>query len=147
MRLLSDGKSSPEQFIKAHLEPEAQVEFGRYVGENITQDYAMMDTSDGLMDALSTIANDSDVLLNIDFEKIPYDKELENFSSWQDMILFGGEDYGIIAAVPQEFNVNGVVIGSVTEGCGVDLKINGQNVHYSKKDVEMKVFKHFSEDL
>ena len=147
LKLLASGEKFPEQFIKAHLEPQAQVEFGKYIGENITKDYAMMDTSDGLMDALSTIANESDVMLKIDFDKIPYDNELEKFESWQDLVLFGGEDYGIVAVVPEDLPVQGCVIGNVEQGLGVELKINGQCVHYSKKDVEEKVFKHFSEDL
>lgn len=145
--LLNKGLKCPEQFIKAHLEPQAQIEFCRHVGENIDKDYAMMDTSDGLMDALSTIANDSDVLLQIDFDKIPCDKDLRKFPNWQDLVLFGGEDYGIVAVVPEDFEIDGSVIGKVSKGLGVELKINGKYIQYSKKDVEEKVFKHFSEDL
>ena len=147
LKLLSAGKNEPEQFIKAHLEPQAQVKFAQNIGENITVDYVMMDTSDGHMDALSTIANESKTLLKIDFDKIPYDKALENFDNWQDMVFFGGEDYGIVAVVPEDFECGGVVIGEVLNGIGVDLNIDGKTSHYSKEDVEMKVFKHFSEDL
>ena len=103
----------------------------------------MMDTSDGLMDALSTIANESEVLLEIDFDKIPYDKNLEQFEKWQDMVLFGGEDYGLVAVVPQAFDF-GTQIGIAKEGLGVDLNINGKIVHYSKEDVENKIFNHFN---
>lgn len=148
LKLLASGENFPEQFINAHLEPQAQVEFCRYVGENAKSDYAMMDTSDGLMDALSTIANESGVLLKIDFDKIPYEKELEKFDFWQDLVLFGGEDYGIVAVVPEDLQVQGCsVIGTVTQGLGVELNNNGKKEHYSKKDVEEKVFKHFSEGL
>lgn len=147
LNLLTKGKKEPIQFIKAHLEPLAQLKFGEKIGKNITTDYAMMDTSDGLMDSLSTIAYESGVLLKIDFDKISYDKELKQFNDWHDLILFGGEDYGIVAVVPQNFDCDGIVIGKVVEGSGVDLILEGNTIHYSKKDVEMKVFKHFSEDL
>ncbi len=142
LKLLMQGKSEPEKFIKVHLQPQAQVEFGNQAGLNIKSPYAMMDTSDGLMDALSTIANESGVLLEVDFNKIPYDKDLEQFDSWQDMVLFGGEDYGLVAVVPQDYNY-GTQVGVAKQGLGVDLNIDGKTIHYSKQDVENKIFNHF----
>ena len=144
LKLLLDGKNDSQKFIKAHLEPEAQVEFGQMAGLNIKKSYAMMDTSDGLMDALSTIANESGVLLEIDFDKIPHDKDIEQFEKWQDILLFGGEDYGLVAVVPQDFE-GGTKIGIAKKGLGVDLNLNGIITHYSKDDVENKIFNHFSQ--
>jgi len=157
LKLLLEGKKEPQKFIKAHLEPQAQVELGDKAGSNIKTLYAMMDTSDGLMDALSTIANESRVLLEIDFDKIPHDKDLEQFDLWQDMILFGGEDYGLVAVVPQEFDA-GTQIGVAKEGLGVDIifeschpeLVSGSHtgqtrkIHYSKQDVENRIFNHFN---
>lgn len=143
LKLLLEDKTEPQKFVKAHLEPQAQVEFGSKAGLNIKTTYAMMDTSDGLMDALSTIANESGVLLEIDFDKIPHDKDLEQFNTWQDMILFGGEDYGLVAVVPQEFDY-GTQIGSAKQGFGVDINIDGKTIHYSKQEVENRIFNHFN---
>ena len=143
LKLLMQGKTEPQKFIKAHLEPQAQVELGDKAGLNIKIPYAMMDTSDGLMDALSAIANESAVLLEVDFDKIPYDKDLEQFPNWQDMVLFGGEDYGLVAVVPQDFDY-GTQIGVAKQGLGVDLNIDGKTMHYSKQDVENKIFNHFN---
>ena len=156
LKLLLEGKTEPQKFIKAHLEPQAQVEFGSKAGLSIKTTYAMMDTSDGLMDALSTIANESAVLLEIDFDKIPHDKDLEQFNTWQDMILFGGEDYGLVAVVPQDYNY-GTQVGVAKKGLGVDVVfenchpelVSGSHTgrtgkfHYSKQDVENKIFNHF----
>lgn len=147
LKLLQAGEFQPKKFIKAHLEPEAQVEFGKNIALSVKEDYAMMDTSDGLMDALSTIANESGVLTEIDFDKIPYDTDIKRFSNWQDLVLYGGEDYGIIAAVPPDYKGEGVVIGEVRQGLGVDLRYNNRIVHYSKKDVEKKIFNHFVKNL
>lgn len=148
LQLLLNGKNTPEKLIKAHLEPCAQIEFGQYIGKNIKQNYGMMDTSDGLMDALSTIANESGVLLDIDFDQIPHDKEIENFDNWQNFVLYGGEDYGIVAVVPNDFECPyGKVIGQAKEGLGVDLHYQNQLIHLTKKDVENKVFSHFKENL
>ena len=141
LQLLLNGKNTPEKLIKAHLEPCAQIEFGQYIGKNIKQNYGMMDTSDGLMDALSTIANESGVLLDIDFDQIPHD-------NWQNFVLYGGEDYGIVAVVPNDFECpHGKVIGQAKEGLGVDLHYQNQLIHLTKKDVENKVFSHFKENL
>ena len=144
LKLLLDGKNSPEKFIKSHINPVAQVEFGKNISTTVKEPYAMMDTSDGLMDGLSTIANESGVLLDIDFDKIPYDKDIEQFENWQDLVLFGGEDYQILATVPQNFQ-GGFEIGVVKEGVGVNLKLRDKITHYSKQDVEEKVFNHFKD--
>ena len=93
------------------------------------------------MDAFSTIANESGVLLKVDFEKIPKEKEVD-----KNLVLFGGEDYGIVAVVPKDFECGGIEVGEVVQGLGVDLNIDGKTVHYSKKDVEDKVFNHFEEE-
>lgn len=144
LKLLLEGKNSPEKFIKSHINPVAQVEFGKNISTTVKEPYAMMDTSDGLMDGLSTIANESGVLLDIDFDKIPHEKDIEQFENWQDLILFGGEDYQILATVPQDFQ-GGFEIGVVKEGLGVNLKLRDKIMHYSKQDVEEKVFNHFKD--
>lgn len=144
LKLLLEGKNSPEKFIKSHINPVAQVEFGKNISTIVKEPYAMMDTSDGLMDGLSTIANESGVLLDIDFDKIPHEKDIEQFENWQDLVLFGGEDYQILATVPQNFQ-GGFEIGVVKEGLGVNLKLRDKITHYSKQDVEEKVFNHFKD--
>lgn len=144
LKLLLEGKNSPEKFIKSHINPVAQVEFGKNISTTVKEPYAMMDTSDGLMDGLSTIANESGVLLDIDFDKIPHEKDIEQFENWQDLVLFGGEDYQILATVPQNFQ-GGFEIGVVKEGLGVNLKLRDKITHYSKQDVEERVFNHFKD--
>lgn len=144
LKLLLEGKNSPEKLIKSHINPVAQVEFGKNISTTVKEPYAMMDTSDGLMDGLSTIANESGVLLDIDFDKIPHEKDIEQFENWQDLVLFGGEDYQILATVPQNFQ-GGFEIGVVKEGLGVNLKLRDKITHYSKQDVEEKVFNHFKD--
>ena len=141
LNMILNKKKEPQKFIKAHLEPEAKIMFGEKLA-NIKTSYASMDSSDGLMDALSTIANESKVLFEVDFNKVPYDVDIEQFENWQDMVLFGGEDYQIVATVPKDFD-GGYVIGEVKEGLGVDLKVNDKIMHYSKYDVENKLFNHF----
>lgn len=143
LKLLMETKKAPEKFIKAHLMPKAQVDFSKKIATSINSDYAMMDTSDGLMDALSQIAEMSDVNLEVQFDKIPYDKDLENFSDYRDLILYGGEDYQIVAVVPENVAKDFTVIGEVKEGSGVTILSNRKKEFFSKSDVEKKLFNHF----
>lgn len=143
LRLLLNGKKEPEKFINAHLMPEAQVEFSRQIAESAAADYAMMDTSDGLMDALSQISEASNVNLEIDFDKIPFDKDLKEFADYKDWILFGGEDYQLVAAVSEDNTKDFAVIGEVKNGSGITVIQNGQKTLYTKEDVEKKLYNHF----
>lgn len=143
LKELFTGKKE-SKFVTTHLQPTAQRNFAQKIAANIKEDYAMMDTSDGLMDALSAIASESNVLLSIDFDKIPYDKDLEKFVNWQDLIFYGGEDYQLVATVP-DTDIYGIVIGEVKAGNGVEIHYTDKTVLYTKSDVEKKLFKHFKE--
>lgn len=146
LKLLIEGKSEPQKFIKSHLMPEAQLEFSKRTALSQKSDYAMMDTSDGLMDAFSQIANESGVILEIDFNKIPFDKDLLQFENFQDLVFFGAEDYQLVAAVDDTLNYP--VIGEVkssADKCGVIINYADKSVFYAKEDVEKKLYKHFKE--
>lgn len=111
LKLLLNGENSPEHFIKAHLTPVAQRELSRQIAENAQEDYAMMDTSDGLADALMQIAKASNTVLYIDTSKIPHAPCVD-----MNTVLYGGEDYQLVAAVPETLlkNLHGyTIIGEV----------------------------------
>lgn len=140
LKLLLQGKNTPKKFITAHLMPEAQRGFSKKIAQNINDDYAMMDTSDGLADAMLQISESSRVMLDIAFEKIPYDKDLQDFKNYKDLILYGGEDYGMIAAVPENIAKNFTVIGDVKHGSGI--RIDGEIL--SSEEISKRVYNHFS---
>ena len=124
--LINNGNN--KDLIKAHLEPELDVEFSRLISEQIKRDYAMMDTSDGLADALFQIARASKVTIISD--------EIEG--------MFGAEDYRLIAVVPNEFaekisDVN--IIGRVIDYDGCYLHVG--NKKYTNYD-ELNLFNHFN---
>ncbi|MBS5801724.1 MAG: thiamine-phosphate kinase [Brachyspira sp.] len=145
LKLLFEGRNEPEKFIKAHLMPEAQLSFSEEIALQQKTDYAMMDTSDGLMDALSQIAIASGVVMEVDFEKIPFDTDLKQFKNFEDIILYGAEDYQLIATVDDAQNYT--VIGDVksSDVCGVKINYSDKSVFYTKEDVERKLYKHFKE--
>jgi thiamine-monophosphate kinase len=94
-----------EKYIYPHVMPTAQVEFAQKIAENIKEDYAMMDSSDGLASCLLKIAQSSGKTLVVDFDKVIYEKDLENryLKCYQNIVLYGGEDYQIVATVPESF--------------------------------------------
>ena len=115
--------------IRAHLEPILDEEFSRVIAERINTDYAMMDTSDGLADALFQIAQASNVKIKID--------NIEE--------AFAAEDYKLVAAVPKEFLINiknYKLLGSVEKFDGVYLEIG--DFKYSSYN-ELKLYDHFGE--
>ncbi len=125
--LLNNGKN--KDLIKAHLEPVVDYNFSEDISTQISIEYAMMDTSDGLVDALFQIAKASNVKINVDY--------IEG--------MFGAEDYNLVAVVPSDFvqNLSNVVqIGYVSDYDGAYLNIAGQN--YQNYD-ELGLFNHFKE--
>lgn len=102
--LLQNNIKNHENIKKLHLLPNISNKFSSEIAQKIKNNYAMMDTSDGLVDALYKIAQSSNVSIKVDFNKIPYDTEIEKIASdanidFKDWILFGGEDYQLVACV------------------------------------------------
>ncbi len=139
------------KFAKIHLMPEPQINFSKQIAENITCDYAMTDTSDGLADALMQIAIESNKVIEVDFEKIPCDKEIKNYGNPYDLVLFGGEDYQLAAAVPENLLAkieNYTVIGEILPveyEAGLKINYNGQSYFYNLESINKKIYNHFEE--
>ena len=139
LKELEEGKKDTN-LIKEHLEPKLNYEFSEEIATNIKVPYAMMDTSDGLADALFKIAQASGVSINIDYEKIP--KEFGVIEP--DFVLFGGEDYKLVAVVPEsafnEIKSKYYVIGDVFQYDGYYLNV--LNKKYKNYD-ELNIYNHF----
>lgn len=115
--------------IKAHLEPNLDTEFSDYIAFNIKDKYAMMDTSDGLADALFKIAQASNVTICAN--------DIDG--------MFCAEDYKLVAAVPSNFmpDLYGCkVIAEVCKYNGAFLKVG--NKIFNNYD-ELGTYNHFGE--
>ncbi len=126
--LMQGGKNL--ELINAHLEPQLEEKFAEEIATQINSDYAMMDTSDGLADALFQIANASNVSINAN--------DIEG--------VFGAEDYKLVATVPKEFLPKlseYEIIGEVVEKQDYILKIG--NKKYLNYD-ELDLYNHFGEE-
>lgn len=119
LKLLQANKITPESLIQSHLTPVAQVKFGKAISENIQENYAMTDSSDGLADALFKIAQASSKTIVIDFNKVEYSPILKECfpNEYKELILYGGEDYQLIATIPKELaqSLNLRIIGEVLD--------------------------------
>lgn len=147
LRILQNDLEPDKDLIKAHLMPVAQIDFAKQISEQIQEDYAMMDTSDGLFDALFKIGSASECTMSIDFERILYDPKIkEYFSDYKDLILFGGEDYQIVATVPVELLPSlkdYIIIGEVLPKEDCVIKLNTDNKVEKFNDLSNKCFNHF----
>lgn len=91
-----------DDYLKSkHLLPKARFDAVDEILKYINTDIACMDTSDGLFDALKQISENSNVTAMVDFDKVPSDKQIEQFDNFQDFILFGGEDYELLFTMPE----------------------------------------------
>lgn len=124
-QLVSGG--SDERLIKAHLEPVLDVEFSSRLASGLKDEYAMMDTSDGLADALFKIAESSNVSISV--------KDVKG--------IFGFEDYKLVAAIPAEalsLLDNYLYLGKVSSFNGTRLEID--DMAYNSYD-ELNLYNHF----
>ena len=147
LRILQNNLEPDKDLIKAHLMPVAQIDFAKQISEQIQEDYAMMDTSDGLFDALFKISSASECTMSVDFERILYDPKIkEYFSDYKDLILFGGEDYQIVATVPVELLPSlkdYIIIGEVLPKEDCVIKLNTENNVEKFNELGNKCFNHF----
>jgi len=114
--------------ITAHLEPILDVQFSEAISTQIKTDYAMMDTSDGLADALFQIAKASNVKI-----------VTQNIEG-----MFCAEDYKLVAVLPKDFLSkikDYKLIGEVVEFDGAYLQIG--NKKFNNYD-ELDLFDHFN---
>ena len=109
---------------EAHLMPNLveQAQFSKSISTGLVGSYAMMDTSDGLADALVKIGQASGKTLCVDFAKINCSEELVDFcnkynKNLSEFVLYGGEDYGLVACVDNatlnKVEANYMIIGEV----------------------------------
>ena len=126
--LMTGGSDS--ELIRSHLEPQLEENFANEIATQINSGYAMMDTSDGLADALFQIASSSNVSIDSKF--------VEG--------IFGAEDYKLVATVPREFLkklTEYEIIGKVVEKQDYILKV-GNKKYYSYD--ELGLYNHFGKE-
>jgi len=64
------------------------------------------DSSDGLFQALQDLAIASNCKANINYSKIPKDKDWPKGDKWDEYYFFGGEDYELVFSLPKKWANN-----------------------------------------
>lgn len=155
---LEQKLNAPQKFIDSHISPIPQLDAGRKILLNTNQP-AMMDTSDGLADAVFKIAEQSKVSAVIDFEKIPYDRQIEQMAdsvgqNSVEWVLFGAEDYQLVACISREefkkLTNNGIElfeIGKIEskKEHAAYIKINDKTLAIDESTIKTNCFNHFKE--
>lgn len=123
--LLQNNDPGYEALKALHRRPSPPVSQGQALAQQVDR-LAMMDTSDGLADALSQLAAYSEVDLIVHAEAIPLHPEFKQlindpaslekialFDPWSAWVLDGGEDFALVACLDphawQELQAHGLV--------------------------------------
>ena len=104
---LSNFLYAEDKLINQHLNPIARVKEASVLASKINSDIAVMDCSDGLVDALYKIAQASQRSIKIDINRVPVSAELKDFCernnlSYKEFAKWGGEDYELLVCVNEE---------------------------------------------
>lgn len=144
----------------SHLNPIPKVKEALQLSQSLINNIASMDTSDGLVDALYKIAEASKVSIEVDFDKIKIEHEIievakKNNIDYEDWVLWGGEDYELIACIDEK-TYNKLdkniykIIGKVSKQNNdflVNIKRADNGLKITKSTFEQKSFNHFEEKL
>ena len=151
--LLNNDRNSYPEIVKEHLMPSISNKLSDAIATSAKNDYAMMDSSDGLMDTLYKIADFSKVSAIVDFEKIPYNKDLEKIENfdYKKAIFFGGEDYRLVCAISTDDLENideslYTIIGEIqekTDSNTVKVQIDSKEIGFNANSLEKNLFNHF----
>ncbi len=116
--------------VRAHLRPPLRVAEGLELARSA---HAMLDISDGLASDALRIAERSGCRLVVDLERVPVAEGVAEIAEQlgldvQSLACGFGEDYELLAAVPESFLGGHSPIGSCQEGVGVELRLEGKPV-------------------
>ncbi len=153
LKILLDKNKSSNYLVNKHLYPQPQIEKSEELIRLATEDFAMMDSSDGLCDALFKLAEASDVTLKVDFSSIPVSPELKNVfpENWKDIMLWGGEDFELVGCINEKdfekldkshFFRIGKVIEKVANK-PIIIDINNSEIDIDKNKFYENSFNHF----
>ncbi len=96
-----------EKILLAQTDPIARVNEGINLSKVIDRDIAMIDSSDGLADSLYRIATESRHSIFLDYDSVLVEDEVKKFAldnevDIKDFVLWGGEDYELVACVDKD---------------------------------------------
>lgn len=151
LRLLSNGCRENNSLIKKHLLPQPKIkesiELAAVLQKEQIKNLAIMDTSDGLGDAIYKLSKGCGYVFDINYKDIPVNNELKRFfpDEYKDLVMWGGEDFELLFTVEEsifdKLDKNKFFrIGSVS-----DKKFSDCDNEDFRVEFQEKSFKHFGE--
>lgn len=142
----------------AHINPIPKVFEAEKLATIIDSNIAVIDSSDGLIDALYRISQDSKHSLEIDFDNVPILQETIAFSKrneldYSEFVKWGGEDFELVACVPEQiyhkldkniFKHIGFVQNKDFNPC-VQVNFSSHTERITREIFEKKSYNHFKE--
>lgn len=117
-----------QQALRAHLRPEARVEFGRQLGASGLA-HALIDVSDGLAQDLGHLCEQSKVRAVLDFAAVPVAPAIRLVATGEQaafsLALSGGEDYELLLTAAPDSEP---ALLALAQACGVPLTRIGEIV-------------------
>lgn len=103
LHLLKKGKTGESPYVRAYKTPRARIGAGQFLGKE-TGVNSMIDLSDGLLQDLGHILEQSHAGARLKFSQVPREKDLELLAreyklSLHDLVLGGGEDYQLLFTI------------------------------------------------
>jgi len=147
-----------ERFVQSHINPVPRIKEGRII-LRAAKKPALMDASDGLADALSKICLFSNVGMVINFDDIPYDKDLsliaEDETRIFKWILFGGEDYELVGTVSEKaykkLSTSGIFVKRIGTVVSAEdspypyIKYKEKMIKINSEMIKAEIFEHFKD--
>jgi thiamine-monophosphate kinase len=141
--------------VARHLHPHVDIDLGCYLRERRVAN-SMIDTSDGVFVDLGHLLEDSGAGATIDLSNVPVPKGVKKLAlsfgyDWEEVALFGGEDYYLLFTVSPEKekglgtwsgNRGLYRIGSIDKRKGIYLKKGDGEVNLT--DRARPFFEHFT---
>ena len=145
LKLIQKGQKAPQCLINKHLVPVARIQESEYIMNTAKQEgvseLAMMDTSDGLGDAVCKLSGACNLEFDLDY--IPVSDILKHTfpDTYNDIAMWGGEDFELLFTVPEKLydkldKTKFIKIGRVS-----DRPFSSER----EREFEQKSFKHFED--
>ncbi len=104
---LSQFLYADEQLVQKHLNPTARLKEAALLASKINSNIAVMDCSDGLVDALYKVSLASKHSMQIDINRVPVNSKLKEYCKinnidYKHFAKWGGEDYQLLICVDED---------------------------------------------
>lgn len=137
--------------VSQHRQPKPMLSLANKLACAVTtNEITMMDTSDGIADALMQLSKINSLDFCVDAQLIPIHNEMQAYTKGEynkalDLLLYGGEDYGLCLSLPEtiarqypELTIIGQVNHSEVRPTA-SIQLNGINIPLDNT----KTFQHF----